>query len=572
MIQIGLQTKLLIFVNTTLFLKSVNETHCCLFEQEEIMKKEIAKLLVGSSALPVLFVGSGLTRRYLDLPNWEGLLRKFCVKSFEYYYDKAERTCRDHIDMLYPTLADYIEQDFNETWYTDDKYKQSREKHAEDLRKKISPFKICIADYICNASENIQEKYSTEIDKFKAIGSKNISCIITTNYDTFLESNFGKEAFQTYIGQSELLFSTIYEVAEIYKIHGCCSKPESIVINSYDYERFNEKSAYLSSKILTLFLERPIIFLGYSISDPNIRRILQSISDCLENEQLQQLKERLIFIEWNSDPSISDSISEKLFDFNNGKTITMKNVLLTQYGDLYDAILENTVKYDVRALRRIKSQLYELIKTNKPTEKLYVATSIDNPKADVDFVVGVGVYGKFGKVGYRGLRSEELYLYALGKSELEYDDEMILKEAIPSLHNGRSTLPVCQFVSKCKSKDCINEKVKFSLKNRFEEILSCGEVKRIKDNGHFKMDNLTCYYETYGLSKTLSKIPLIAPQSIKPDSLFQFLNKVLEDNPDLLEVSKGHQSRSQFKKCISIWDWLKYSDAAKKQIKIFEEN
>lgn len=57
------------------------------------MKKEIAKLLAGSSALPVLFIGSGLTRRYLDLPNWEGLLRKFCVKPFEYYYGKAERAC-----------------------------------------------------------------------------------------------------------------------------------------------------------------------------------------------------------------------------------------------------------------------------------------------------------------------------------------------------------------------------------------------------------------------------------------------------------------------------------------------
>ena len=55
------------------------------------MKKEIAKLLAGSSALPVLFIGSGLTRRYLDLPNWEGLLRKFCVKPFEYYYGKAEK-------------------------------------------------------------------------------------------------------------------------------------------------------------------------------------------------------------------------------------------------------------------------------------------------------------------------------------------------------------------------------------------------------------------------------------------------------------------------------------------------
>ena len=270
------------------------------------MKKEIAKLLAGSSALPVLFIGSGLTRRYLDLPNWEGLLRKFCVKPFEYYYGKAERACRDQLDMLYPTLADYIEEDFNEVWYTDSNYKQSRELHTEDLKQKISPFKFCIADFIRDSSANIQEMYAEEISKFKAIGSKNISCIITTNYDTFLENSFGHGAFQTYIGQSELLFSTIYEIAEIYKIHGCCTKPESIVINSYDYNIFNQKSAYLSSKILTLFLERPIMFVGYSISDPSIRRILQSVSDCLENDQLEQLKERLIFIEWNSNSSVSD--------------------------------------------------------------------------------------------------------------------------------------------------------------------------------------------------------------------------------------------------------------------------
>lgn len=132
---------------------------------------------------------------------------------------------------------------------------------------KVISRKFCIADFIRDSSANIQEMYAEEISKFKAIGSKNISCIITTNYDTFLENSFGQGAFQTYIGQSELLFSTIYEIAEIYKIHGCCTKPESIVINSYDYNIFNQKSAYLSSKILTLFLERPIMFVGYSISD-----------------------------------------------------------------------------------------------------------------------------------------------------------------------------------------------------------------------------------------------------------------------------------------------------------------
>lgn len=335
------------------------------------------------------------------------------VKSpYEYYYNKAERECRDSPDMILPKAADYIEAAFNEAYFTESKYKESRKKHADDISEKISPFKFCIADFFKEKSKNVQDKYVQEIEMFKNIGNKNISCIITTNYDLFLENSFGADHFRTYIGQNELLFSTIYEVAEIYKIHGCCTKAKSIIINSHDYDLFIKKSAYLSSKILTLFLERPIIFLGYGVGDPNIRRILRSISECLENDQLEKLRQRLIFIEW-AENSSEEGISERRFDFDNGKTISMENIKLLDYSVLYSAILKNKVKYDVKALRRIKSQLYELVQTNKPTEKLYIATNIEDDTQDIDFVVGVGVYGKFGKVGYRGIKAEELYLYVL---------------------------------------------------------------------------------------------------------------------------------------------------------------
>ena len=83
--------------------------------------------------------------------------------------------------------------------------------------------------------------------------------------------------------------------------------------------------------------------------------------------------------------------------------------------------------------------------------------------------MGVGVYGKFGKVGYRGIKAEELYLYAIGQSELQYDDDMILKEAIPSLYNGRTIWPVRQFIARCQSRDCLNDKVMFSM-NKSKKI------------------------------------------------------------------------------------------------------
>ena len=344
------------------------------------MKDKISKILVQTNALPVLFIGSGLTRRYLNLPDWKGLLKQYCVaqKPFEYYNDKASRECTSNPDMRLPKAADYIEADFNEKWYTDDEYASSRNLHKAEMEAEISPLKICMAEYFSNATSKIQHQYDSEIEQLKKICNKNVSCIITTNYDCFLEECLGKDNFKVFIGQDDLLFSTTYEVGELYKIHGCCTKPESIVINSADYNKMQQKSAYLSSKILTMFLERPIIFLGYGINDADIKQILESISECLENEQLDKLKERLIFVEWNNNPQKPDEISERKLDAHNGKTLSMKNVLLTDYSELYAAILQNKAKYDVRILRRVKSQLYELVKENKPIDQLYIATNIED--------------------------------------------------------------------------------------------------------------------------------------------------------------------------------------------------
>ncbi|MDT1838087.1 SIR2 family protein, partial [Acinetobacter baumannii] len=81
--------------------------------------------------------------------------------------------------------------------------------------------------------------------------------------------------------QKELLFSNPQQIAEIYKIHGCASKPESLVLTNEDYIDFNARNPYLAAKLITLFVEHPIIFIGYRLSDPNIQGILRAIASCI---------------------------------------------------------------------------------------------------------------------------------------------------------------------------------------------------------------------------------------------------------------------------------------------------
>ena len=531
------------------------------------MKNQIAKLLAKTPTMPILFVGSGLTRRYLNLPNWEALLRQFCLsKPYEYYHFQAKRESINGEEMLLPRIADLIEADYNEKWFVDIQFEENRQKHKELVAKKISPFKIEISDFFAKAGSQTVDGYEQEIDKLSQIGSKNIACVITTNYDCFLEDCFGKDRFKTYIGQNDLLFSTTYEIGELYKIHGCCTRPESIVINENDYRKFIQKRSYLSAKLLTMFLERPIIFIGYSITDPNIKRILASVSECLENEQLDKLKERLIFVEWNNSADRKDGISERRFDFESGKTIIMNNILLSDYTMLYDAILENSVKYDVKILRRIKSQLYELVRDNKPNEKLHVISDIEDDTENIDFVVGVGAYGKFGNIGYRGIKAEDVIRYVLGQSMRELDGDAILKETVPVL---QGYLPIFKLIAECKSIESMCDSVHQILRGYSDitAFFTTADKKWLEKHGHLQCDSIIGYYRKNELNKTCLDIPKMDLTKISLDELKAFILLVLTEFPNILSAdSPIPAAKSPFRKCVCIWDYLKYRDEALKHI------
>ena len=63
------------------------------------------------------------------------------------------------------------------------------------------------------------------------------------------------------------------------------------------------------------------------------------------------------------------------------------------------------------------------------------------------------------------------------------------------------------------------------------------------------------------------------PNEIDPDELYSFIDKALKDNSTLLSLDKAihNQSDSAMRKCIAIWDWIKYHRVAERNMKILIE-
>jgi len=298
---------------------------------KEALQEKLQSYLSSCSTLPFLFIGSGFSQRYLKLENWEELLRLFATNGdsssmvFEKYAYKAKEETKS--GNHFPLIASLINKDFTNYYLDNDEYKISRQNNAQLIRDSVPPLKIAVAEHFIKKESEFENCLLVEeLELLKKAGKKSLSGIITTNYDTFLEKYVFLK-YRTFIGQEELLFSNPQGVGEIYKIHGCCTDASSIVLTAEDYEKFEQKAKYLASKLLTIFMEHPIIFMGYSINDDNILSILSSIAECIPANKLDELKKRFFFIEWNNTES-DDDIQTHRESFGEGKRIEMVKVSL----------------------------------------------------------------------------------------------------------------------------------------------------------------------------------------------------------------------------------------------------
>jgi hypothetical protein len=259
-----------------------------------VLEVQLRAHLSNFAASPFLFVGSGLSRRYLWLETWRDLLKRFCALAKQ---DIGYLSSRANGNL--PELATLLAHHFHAKWWKGKQFADSRARFSETAVRLDSPLKIEIAEYVRQKSWDPDD--AAMMAELSLLRQANVDGIITTNWDLLLERLF--QDYTVYKGQKELLFSHPQSIGEIYKIHGCCTSPNSLILTTQDYTEFTSRNPYLAAKLLTIFVEHPVIFLGYSLSDANVREIIASIASCLDTDATDQLRDRLIFVEWIKDHS-----------------------------------------------------------------------------------------------------------------------------------------------------------------------------------------------------------------------------------------------------------------------------
>ena len=273
------------------------------------MEKSILDILIEKNEFPVIFSGSGISKRYLTgYPSWEELLEELWNKTknknfFGHLNKIRERfkqegiTDEGELDFLVNTsVATEVEAKVNEKFF-DEKIEIEGLTQKEAYKDSISPFKKLLANRF--SKYEIRENYNNELSEFKNMLMK-AQIILTTNYDTFIEDEYNSQSkygIKKYIGQQGFFKQTV-GYAELYKIHGCTTEASSLIINDEDYRRFDKDSVLISAKIISMLLHSPIIFLGYSLTDRNIRKIIKDFTGSLNEEEKIELEKRLIVIQW----------------------------------------------------------------------------------------------------------------------------------------------------------------------------------------------------------------------------------------------------------------------------------
>lgn len=485
---------------------------------------------------PVLFIGTGMSLRYLENSyTWDGLLDFISfnlAKNHETYLDIKSHNFENG-EYQFDKIASELESIFNCTLENDrnGEFKDINDIFYKNMvdGKNISRFKLYISKLLseCKLKSEMQE----EIDELKRV-RKNISSIITTNYDQFVEKVF---EFKPLIG-NDILLSNPY--GSVYKIHGSVTSPEKIIITEEDYNLFEKKYELIRAQLLSIFIHNPIVFLGYSIRDNNIRNLLKTIFEYVpEGSELgKKIKSNFLIVEYEKG-NINTDVNEYDISLDDHTIIRVNKIKTDNFLSVYKSISSLQLPIsamDIRKVQSVVKQIYEggSIKVNI-TEDI---DKLDN----ADKVVAIGTVNT---VHYEYKNTSDMIENYF--TIIEEDNKQLLDLINYFIIQKNQYFPIFVF-SKINTNIKNTDILKENQANKVIDALS--KIQKNSRIRHSKIEEIT---NDSAISKT-NKCSAILYGLLKGDIK-------LNDLEDYLKQC-ANKRKTEFRRLLCVYDLFKYAD------------
>lgn len=531
--------------------------------------------LTDGEKLPILFVGSGLTRRYKNAPDWTQLLQKIAeyidvVTDFKKLQSQVSQDPENKSKQdweIYALIATNLELQFNRKFYSKD-----LEPHElEWISNGKNPFRECIAHIIKQNDYVEDEKLQKELELLKQLDGK-IIATITTNYDCMLEEVFNYSENSTFVGQPELFSPKSSGLSEVYKLHGCVTQPEKIIISHEDYNRFERTAKLFTAKLMTLMSENPVIFIGYSINDPNVHNVLKDLVSCLDHSQVNELNKHFYVVEYAEG---QEGVVEKTHTFNatsyDGYSVAFPVTVLStdDYGLIYEELYKLKPTLNLKLVRQIKRLLNDIVldtvdsdhlHQNKTPQIAVMLDDLDKIDSPEGIAVAVGPAQQISQYGY-GIHDLKFIIEDIVFEKNTFKSKMLVQVTFDKHICTRTRLvPIHKYIS-----DLPVQEVK-----KYERVVSYASHRSTADsflNSTYKkrmrtlevptIEMLEDIVENYSFEQKAYRSYLIMIKAALETEHTEYVKRFLQK--EFLNYDKMNLTHiSDFKRLACIYDFVMY--------------
>ena len=495
----------------------------------------IKDFISGYKNHPVLFVGTGISLRYLRIAyTWDGLLKNISAElkeNSEYYLD-AKAACEENGKYCFDRVATILEEEFKKCLVEDrnGKFKCVNDRFYESmyLGKNISRIKIYISMLLSQIE--FKDEMIQEIAEFKKV-AKNVGSIITTNYDRFIETLFD---FQPLIG-NDILLSNPY--GSVYKIHGCVSDPGKIIITENDYKNFEIKYELIRAQLLSIFIHNPIIFLGYNIGDDNIKSLLKTIFTYVEpnSNDAKRIRDNFLLVEYDPGSANTDTCEHDI-DLEGYSTIRINKIKTDDFKSIYQAISDLTLPISAMDVRKVQSVVKEIYAGGKIS--VSITEDLDS-LSNSDKIIAIGSHKTISYQYQTAAETISNYFKIIDEANSQLLT-LIDKYRIPS----SQYFPIFGFSSICGKIECaeaLKTQQREKLKSAMETVPPHCQTKHSSINAILADDSIS------ESNKTNAILWSILNDMLPLDEVEAFLRKKTNDNT------------TPFRKLVCAYDLKRYA-------------